>query len=128
MGRVAIMLLYLAAVGTYLVFGDLQPLTFEELTFAALASFKLARILTREIITECIRSPFCDENGSPLNCMGELFTCPYCMNLWTATAFVMGFLTIPEITLFLALILSVHAIGDFLHACFVYIRRKTITT
>ena len=56
----------------------------DQLFLDAIFVYILARILTREVITEWIRSVLLTKNFFFLH---ELFSCPFCMSFWVGTVF-----------------------------------------
>lgn len=83
-----------------------------DLALAAVATHKVARLVTKDRITSAVRAPFTtfEEDAGPgevseaarghglRRAVGELLVCPYCLGMWTSTAFTAGFLTQPKLT------------------------------
>ena len=95
----------------------------------AVAAFKLSRLATKDKVTGFVRAPFTEfveeGDGAEVNeaprgdglrhAIGELLTCPFCFNQWTATALAVGWLNAPRATRGLASLLAVSASADVLH-------------
>jgi hypothetical protein len=79
----------------------------------AAGSHKLSRILTKDAVTSPLRAPFTrySDSGGPAEVMeevrdggtfrhavGELITCPFCLDMWVATALAIGLLFAPRVT------------------------------
>ena len=97
------------------------------------ATFRLARRITKDPVTSPLRAPFTTfqgpsghaeiaeevrEHGGVKHAVGELLTCPFCMAQWVGTAFVFGYVTAPRATRLAALTMTTVAGSDVLQ--FVY--------
>jgi hypothetical protein len=83
-----------------------------DLALAAVATAKVARLLSRDAVTSPLRAPFTryESPGGPAevnekvrghgaqHAVGELLTCPFCLSQWIATGFAFGFLLAPRLT------------------------------
>ncbi|MER7014488.1 DUF1360 domain-containing protein [Saccharopolyspora sp. NPDC000359] len=93
------------------------------------ATHKVSRTLTKDSVTSPLRSPFtrfAEQSGpSEVNeevrkpdqtrhALGELLTCPFCLDLWVATGFAIGMVFAPATTRWVATTFSVLAGADFL--------------
>jgi len=99
-----------------------------DLALSAVATAKLARLLSRDAVTSPLRAPFTryDSPGGPAevneevrghgaqHAMGELLTCPFCLSQWIATGFAFGFLLAPKVTRQVAATFAVLEAADFL--------------
>jgi hypothetical protein len=99
-----------------------------DFALAALASHKLSRTLTRDSVTSPLRAPFARFEGSAgpgevnekvaaegaAKSIGELLTCPFCLDQWVATGFVTGFALAPRLTRYVASIFAVRAGADLI--------------
>ena len=95
----------------------------------AVATHKLSRTLAKDAVASPLRAPFTRFKGAAgpgeLNedvrgqgaqkAAGELISCPFCLDQWVASAFVVGLATAPRFTRFLASAFAVRAGADFLH-------------
>lgn len=100
-----------------------------DLALLAIASYKLSRIVTMSFIGSPLRAPFAergeDRKGGEVQdvargrglqkAVGNLVTCPFCFNVWSATLFRFSFARFPRATRNAAQILTLAAIGDVLH-------------
>jgi hypothetical protein len=99
------------------------------LLFAA-ATHKVSRTATKDAITSPLRAPFTryKDTGGPAEVMeevrhydglrhsiGELITCPFCLDVWIAAGFTIGLVFAPRLTRLVAAALSAVTGADFLH-------------
>ncbi|HVW81399.1 MAG TPA: DUF1360 domain-containing protein [Mycobacteriales bacterium] len=99
-----------------------------DLALVALATHKLSRTISRDAVTSPARAPFTHFEGpsSPgevkekvagggvRKAVGELITCPFCMDQWIASGFIVGLAAAPRVTRFVASIFAVRAGADLL--------------
>src|SRR3954462_2914867 len=93
------------------------------------ATFRLARRIAKDPVTEPIRAPFVRfegasghaevaeevrEHGGAKHAVGELLTCPFCLAQWIGTTFVFGYATAARATRLAALPLTTVAGSDVL--------------
>jgi hypothetical protein len=84
-----------------------------DLLLLAAGSHKLSRTLTKDAVTSPLRAPFTrySDSGGPAEVMeqvrdggtfrhavGELITCPFCLDMWIATGLAIGLLFAPRLT------------------------------
>jgi Protein of unknown function (DUF1360) len=96
----------------------------------ALATHKVSRTVSKDAITSPLRAPFAryKETGGPAEVMeevratsglrhsiGELVTCPFCLDVWIATGFTVGLVFAPRVTRLVATTFSAVTGADFLH-------------
>jgi hypothetical protein len=132
---------YLAAMGAYLtVTGTLAlaarltrrqipaGLSAGDLLLSAVATHKLSRLITKDPVTSPLRAPFTRYQGQSgpaelkeevrgtgvRKTVGELITCPFCIDMWVATGLVAGFIFLPRTTRLAADTLAVLAGADLL--------------
>jgi Protein of unknown function (DUF1360) len=101
-----------------------------DLLLITTGTHKLSRILTKEAVTSPLRAPFTQYSGTggPAEVMedvrtatrvrhaiGELVTCPFCLDLWIATGFAFGHVFAPRVTRLVAGTITALAGADFLH-------------
>jgi Protein of unknown function (DUF1360) len=103
-----------------------------DLALVAVASFKASRIIARDRVTSAIRAPFSrfQDDAGPgevdeaarghglRRVVGELLICPYCLDVWTATAFLGGLLTAPRATRWIASVFVVVSAADALQIAY----------
>ena len=96
----------------------------------ALATHKVSRTVTKDAVTSPLRAPFTryKETGGPAEVMeevratsglrhsiGELITCPFCLDVWIATGFTLGLVFAPRVTRLVATAFTAVTGADFLH-------------
>lgn len=105
----------------------------------ALASHKLARIITKDPVTSPLRVPFTAFDGASApgelsdrvrgdgfrHAAGELMTCPMCMTQWVATAFTVGLVTAPRVTRLAMATFAAVAGSDFLQHFYVWLQENS---
>ena len=103
-----------------------------DLALVAVATFKASRIIARDRVTSAIRAPFSrfqkdagpgevDEaaRGHGLRrVMGELLICPYCLDVWTATAFLGGLVAAPKTTRWIGSVFVAVSVADALQIAY----------
>lgn len=94
----------------------------------AVATHKLSRTLAKDAVASPLRAPFTrfksaagpgevneDVRGEGAQkAAGELISCPFCLDQWVASAFVVGLSLAPRFTRFVAGTFAVRAGADFL--------------
>ena len=99
-----------------------------DLALAAVASYKLARLIAKDRVTSALRAPFTTfqedsgfseveeaARGTGLRrAVGELLVCPECLGQWTSAAFVGGLVGAPRVTRTVAAVFAVYAAADVL--------------
>ena len=101
-----------------------------DVALLALGTHKLSRTLTKDAVTSPLRAPFTryQEPGGPAEVMeevrskgglrhsvGELITCPFCLDVWIATGFTIGLVFAPRLTRLIVTALTAVTGADFLH-------------
>ena len=96
----------------------------------AAGTHKLSRTLTKDAITSPLRAPFTryKQTGGPAEVMeevrfhgglrhsiGELITCPFCLDVWIAAGFTVGLVFAPRLTRLIVGALTAVTGADFLH-------------
>jgi Protein of unknown function (DUF1360) len=138
-GYIAVLCIYgaVVAVATLvaLVTGRTLPTKWkvQDLITVTLGTHKLSRTLTKDAVTSPLRAPFTRFNGSggpaevneevrndgPLrHSLGELLTCPFCLDMWVATAFAIGLVFFPRFTRLVAGVFTVLTGADFLQLAY----------
>jgi hypothetical protein len=99
-----------------------------DLLLFATATHKLSRLLAKDKVTSVVRAPFTryESKGGPAEveekprgkgfrrAIGELVTCPYCLDQWIAAGFVSGAIVSPRMTRLVAATFATVAASDFL--------------
>jgi hypothetical protein len=105
----------------------------QDLVTVAVGTHKLSRTITKDAVTSPIRAPFTyyAGNGGPAevheetrqggalrHSLGELLTCPFCLDVWVTTAFVIGLIFAPKFTRLIAGTFTALAGADFLQLAY----------
>ena len=110
---------------------------FNDVASMALATHKIARLLTKDSVTSFLRAPFVrlEEKGGTNSveetprgrgvqrALGELLSCPECTGQWVAAGLLVGMLHGPRTTRAITSLYSALALGDLLQ--FVYTGLKS---
>jgi hypothetical protein len=100
----------------------------QDMAVISVATFQLARVVTKKPITSVFRAPFTEFQGASgpaeveervrggglRHAVGELLTCPFCMAHWIVTGFAFAYFLAPEVTRLVATMLTAEAAADFL--------------
>ena len=138
-GYVAILGVYGSVVGlagvTALATGRRLPERWrvQDLVTVAVGAQKLSRALSKDAVTSPIRAPFAHYAGTsgpaevheearrstPLrHSLGELLTCPFCLDMWIVTVFVIGLIYAPRFTRLITGGFTALAGADFLQLAY----------
>ncbi|MCP2166562.1 DUF1360 domain-containing protein [Goodfellowiella coeruleoviolacea] len=113
----------------------LRPL---DLITLALGTHKLSRLVSKDAVTSPLRAPFTRYQGtggpaevmeeprtsSPLrHALGELLTCPFCLDLWVATGFAVGMVFAPRVTRLVMGTFGALAGADFLQLAYARVQQ-----
>jgi hypothetical protein len=99
-----------------------------DLALLAVATHKVSRTISKDSVTSPLRAPFTRFKGASgpgeldeqvlgtgvQKAVGELITCPFCLDQWVATGFLAGLVTAPRATRWLAATFAVRAGADAL--------------
>jgi len=111
-----------------------------DLLTVTLGTHKLSRTLTKDAVTSPLRAPFSRYagTGGPAEVMeetrhsselrhslGELLTCPFCLDMWVVTAFTAGLVLAPTPTRLVAGTFSALAGADFLQLAYAKAQQMT---
>jgi hypothetical protein len=133
-GYVALGAVYATGVAAFATFVRRKGLPVPErpsagdVALMAVATHKLSRILSKDAVTSPIRAPFTRfeeptggsevkeevREGPIRHAVGELLTCPFCLDVWVATAIGAGMIAAPRTTRWVASVLASVAAGDAL--------------
>lgn len=103
-----------------------------DLALLSVATHKLARLIARDRVTSAVRAPFTTFQGDHgpgevdeaarghglRRAVGELLVCPYCLDMWVATAFVCGLIAAPRVTRWIAATFTVLTGSDVLQIAY----------
>lgn len=105
----------------------------QDLLLLTLGTHKLSRTLTKDAVTSPLRAPFTHyagtggpaevqeevrEHSQLRHSLGELLTCPFCLDMWVATGFAIGLVFAPRFTRLVAGVFSALAGADFLQLAY----------
>jgi hypothetical protein len=106
-----------------------NQLSVKDLVTLALGTHKLSRTITKQSVTGPMRAPF-TEHGGPggpsevmdtprgetglRHAVGELLTCPFCLDVWVVSVFTLGLVVAPRLTRLVTGGLSALTGADFL--------------
>lgn len=109
-----------------------------DLALAAVATHKIARMLSKDSVLATVRMPFTrfeEASGSGevnesvrgrglRHAVGELLTCPFCLAQWVATGFAFGLLLAPRATRQVASVFCAVTASDFLQLTYAAAEKK----
>lgn len=81
----------------------------------ALAAYRMTHLITTDAIADGFRT-WVWLKFPPMTKIGYLITCNWCTGFWVSIFFVIGFLTLPQVTLVVSLILAISAAIGLLSA------------
>lgn len=84
-----------------------------EFLILSLATFRLARLLTTDVIFEDFRE-WIWRKKPPHTKFGYLFTCNWCMSIWTASLIVICYTIVPIATLAVCSVLALSAVAGLI--------------
>jgi Protein of unknown function (DUF1360) len=108
-----------------------------DLVVGGLAAHKFSRLIARGSVTSPLRAPFTEFEGPAgssehqesargdhgfRHTVGELLTCPFCMDVWVGTAYVGALQVAPRAARAWAAIFAVTAVSDFLQHAYARLR------
>lgn len=122
-------LLFAAAVGLFLRRGRELPerIGGADVATIGVASHKLSRLVAKDKVTAPFRAPFTEfeEKSGPAEvseqsrgtgvrrAIGNMITCPFCLDMWIVGAFTVGLLYAPRVTRLIGTVFSALTISDF---------------
>jgi hypothetical protein len=109
-----------------------------DLALLTVATHKLSRLLAKDPVTSPLRAPFTRFEGlsGPAElaekvrgtglrkAVGALVTCPFCLAVWVATAFVFGLVVAPRATRLAASVLTAVTGADVLHLAYAALEER----
>jgi hypothetical protein len=115
-----------------------ERLSVQDIVLLGVATHKLSRLFTKDMVTSVLRAPFTTFEGNAgdgevqegargtglQHALGELLTCPFCFGQWVLAALAYGLVTRPRPTRFLAGLCASLSLADFLHAAYGIARKR----
>jgi hypothetical protein len=104
-----------------------------DLLLITAGTHKLSRTLSKTAVTSPLRAPFTryQDTAGPAelkeevrqssglrHAIGELLTCPFCLDMWVVTAHMIGLIFVPRFTRMMAATFTALAGADFLHLAY----------
>jgi hypothetical protein len=104
-----------------------------DLLLITAGAHKLSRTLSKTAVTSPLRAPFTryEDTAGPgelaeevrhssglRHAIGELLSCPFCLDMWVVTAHMIGLIFVPRFTRMVAATFSALAGADFLHLAY----------
>ncbi len=101
-----------------------------DLVLITVGTHKLSRTISKDAVTSPLRAPFtryhgtggpaevmeeARDEGTLRHAIGELLSCPFCLDMWVATGFTIGLLFAPRFTRVVAATFTALTGADFLH-------------
>lgn len=108
-----------------------------DLVVGGLAAHKFSRLVSQGAVTSPLRAPFTEFEGPAgasehhesargehgvRHTVGELLTCPFCMDVWIGTAYVGALQVAPRAARAWAAVFAVTAVSDFLQHAYARVR------
>jgi hypothetical protein len=134
---------YAATVGVLVAAGALRGRRLPEryavsdVVLGGIAVHKFSRLVARSSVASPIRAPFTEFEGAAGNAehdesprhehgvrhtIGELLTCPFCLGVWTGTAYIGGIGLAPRAARAWAALFTVTAVSDSLQLAYAKLR------
>ena len=109
-----------------------------DLALVAVATHKVARMLSKDSVLAAVRMPFTRFEGPAgagevnesvrgkglRHAVGELLTCPFCLAQWVATGFTFGMLLAPRATRQVASVFCAVTASDYLQLAYAAAEKK----
>lgn len=110
-----------------------ERIAWQDILLVGLATHKLSRVITKELVTSHVRAPFTTFQGlagegevsekprgeGMQRVLGEWMTCPFCMAPWVAAALAYAMVLQPRMARFVAGVFTAVTISDFLQGIYV---------
>jgi len=108
-----------------------------DLLIGGIATHKFSRLVAKGSVTSPLRAPFTEFAGAAgssehmervrgehglRHTAGELITCPFCLDVWVATAYVAGLALAPRATRAWAAVFAITSVADFLQQVYSRLR------
>jgi hypothetical protein len=104
----------------------------------ALAAEHISRLVSKDSVTSPIRKPFAEFKepagegevneevigSGPRQAIGELLTCPFCLDQWVTTGLVAGSVAAPTLTTAVVSVSALARTADYLHLLYGHLREQ----
>ncbi|GAA3836429.1 MULTISPECIES: DUF1360 domain-containing protein [Amycolatopsis] len=138
-GYLVVMLVYTSLVATAVLAALLtgrklpRDLRVSDIALMAMGTHKLARTISKDAVTSPLRAPFTRyaDTGGPAEVMeevrkpsglrhslGELLSCPFCLDMWVVTGFTVGHVFAPRVTRLVVAAMAALTGADFLQLAY----------
>lgn len=108
-----------------------------DIVLLGVATHKLSRLVTKDMVTSVLRAPFTTFEGNAgdgeitegargtgvQHALGELLTCPFCFGQWVVAGLAYGLIMAPRPTRFLASVCASLTLADFLQAAYGFAKK-----
>lgn len=94
----------------------MKDITLLQFLILGLATYRVTRLFTRDVITAPIRNAFWKKFPPESTYIGYLSTCEWCFSFWIAAGFILSYSILPSVTFVVAIIYAVSAIAGLLTA------------
>jgi hypothetical protein len=115
--------------------GPLSPWNF---ALFGLAAEHISRLISKDSVTAVVRTPFTEFKGAAgegevneevigsgaRHAIGELLTCPFCLDQWVATGLVAGSVAAPTLTTAVVSVSALARTADYLHLLYGLLRER----
>jgi hypothetical protein len=109
-----------------------------DLLLLGLATQHLSRLVSKDGVTAPLRAPFTEFEGAAgegevnervvgsglRHAVGELVSCPFCLDQWVATGLVAGWVAAPDLTTAAMSALAAAQLSDYLHLAYAALRHR----
>lgn len=109
-----------------------------DLVLLGLATQHLSRLVSKDGVAAPLRAPFTEfegpagegevnervVGGGVRHALGELVSCPFCLDQWVATGLVAGWVAAPNLTTAAMTALAAAQVSDYLHLAYAALRHR----
>jgi hypothetical protein len=115
-----------------------RPLSPWNFVLYALAAEHISRLVSKDSVTSPLRAPFTEfkepagegevneevVGRGPRHAIGELLTCPFCLDQWVCTGLVAGSVAAPTLTTAVVSVSALARTADYLHLLYGFLREQ----
>ena len=117
---------------------EVRPLSPWNFVLYALAAEHISRLISKDSVTSPVRRPFTEFKepagegevneevigSGPRHAIGELLTCPFCLDQWVTTGLVAGSVAAPTLTTAVVSASALARTADYLHLLYGLLRER----